>query len=86
MLDLDKIDFETVDVDVDEDGNGWFIEDNEDDMREAMSDIDADLMDEDIRWVVSSQRYKPKKWDDSDDKKIWWVYRDYLFGTVRWWV
>ena len=51
MLDLDKIDFETVDVDVDEDGNGWFIEVNEDAMREAMSDIDADLMDEDIRWV-----------------------------------
>ena len=51
MLDLDKIDFETVDVDVDEVGNGWFIEDNEDAMREAMSDIDADLMDEDIRWV-----------------------------------
>ena len=51
MLDLDKIDFETVDVDVDEDGNGWFIEVNDEAMEEAMSDIDADLMDEDIRWV-----------------------------------
>jgi hypothetical protein len=29
MLDLDKIDFETVDVDVDEDGKLWLIEEDE---------------------------------------------------------
>ena len=51
MLDLDKIDFETVDVDVDEDGNGWLIEDNEDAMLAAMADMEADMMDEDIRWA-----------------------------------
>ena len=48
MLDLDKIDFETVDVDVDEDGNGWFIEDNEDAMREAMSDIEEEYESETV--------------------------------------
>ena len=42
MLDLDKIDFETVDVDVDEDGNGWFIEVNDEAMEEAMSDIEEE--------------------------------------------
>ncbi len=42
MLDLDKIDFETVDVDVDEDGNGWFIQVNDEAMEEAMSDIEEE--------------------------------------------
>ena len=51
MSDLDKIDFKTVDVTVDEDGNGWLIEDNEEAMEAAMADMDADMMDEDIRWV-----------------------------------
>ena len=51
MLDLDKIDFKNVDVTVDEDGNGWLIEDNEDAMEAAMADMEADMMDEDIRWA-----------------------------------
>ena len=42
MLDLDKIDFETVDVDVDEDGKLWLIEDNDEAMEEAMSDIEEE--------------------------------------------
>ena len=51
MLDLDKIDFKTVDVTVDEDGNGWLIEDDELAKANALADIEADMMDEDIRWV-----------------------------------
>ncbi len=42
MTDLDKIDFETVDVDVDEDGKLWLIEDNDEAMEEAMSDIEEE--------------------------------------------
>ena len=51
MLDLDKIDFKTVDVTVDEDGNGGLIEDDELAKANALADIEADMMDEDIRWV-----------------------------------
>ena len=51
MSDLDKIDFKTVDVTVDEDGNGWLIEDDELAKANALADIEADMMDEDIRWV-----------------------------------
>ena len=51
MLDLDNIDFNTVDVTVDEDGNGWLIEENDEAMEAAMADMEADMMDEDIRWA-----------------------------------
>lgn len=51
MLDLDNIDFKTVDVTVDEDGNGWLIEENDEAMEAAMADMEADMMDEDIRWA-----------------------------------
>ena len=51
MLDLDNIDFKTVDVTVDEDGNGWLIEDDELAKANALADIEADMMDEDIRWA-----------------------------------
>ena len=46
MLDLDNIDFKTVDVTVDEDGNGWFIEENDEAMEAAMADMEADMADE----------------------------------------
>ena len=65
MLDLDNIDFKTVDVTVDEDGNGWLIDDSSTNkfggdtgidadyeaMEAAMADMEADMMDEDIRWA-----------------------------------
>ena len=51
MLDLDNIDFKKVDVTVDEDGNGWLIEENDEAMEAAMADMEADMMDEDIRWA-----------------------------------
>ena len=52
MLDLDKIDFKKVDVDVDEDGHMWLVEEN--DWKSAaeetaMSDIGDEYMDEE--WI-----------------------------------
>ena len=52
MLDLDKIDFKKVDVDVDEDGFMWLVEEN--DWKSAaeetaMSDIGDEYMDEE--WI-----------------------------------
>ena len=52
MLDLDKIDFKKVDVDVDEDGLMWLVEEN--DWKSAaeetaMSDIGDEYMDEE--WI-----------------------------------
>ncbi len=62
MLDLDKIDFETVDVDVDEDGNGWFIEVNDEAMEEAMSDIeeeyDSDTVSDYMNYGVQEKKVK----------------------------
>ena len=57
MLDLDKIDFKKVDVDVDEDGHMWLVEEN--DWKSAaeetaMSDIGDEYMD--------------KEWIDMHDK------------------
>ena len=57
MLDLDKIDFKKVDVDVDEDGFMWLVEEN--DWKSAaeetaMSDIGDEYMD--------------KEWIDMHDK------------------
>ena len=48
MLDLNKIDFKTVDVEVDEDGHMWLVEEN--DWKSAaeetaMSDIKEEYMD-----------------------------------------
>ena len=52
MLDLDKIDFKKVDVDVDEDGFMWLVEEN--DWKSAaeetaMSDIGDEYMDKE--WI-----------------------------------
>jgi len=52
MLDLDKIDFKKVDVDVDEDGHMWLVEEN--DWKSAaeetaMSDIKEEYMDKE--WI-----------------------------------
>ena len=52
MLDLNKIDFKNVDVDVDEDGLMWLVEEN--DWKSAaeetaMSDIGDEYMDEE--WI-----------------------------------
>ena len=52
MLDLDKIDFKTVDVEVDEDGHMWLVEEN--DWKSAaeetaMSDIKEEYMDKE--WI-----------------------------------
>ena len=52
MLDLNKIDFKKVDVDVDEDGHMWLVEEN--DWKSAaeetaMSDIGDEYMDEE--WI-----------------------------------
>jgi len=52
MLDLDKIDFKKVDVDVDEDGHMWLVEEN--DWKSAaeetaMSDIGDEYMDKE--WI-----------------------------------
>ena len=52
MLDLNKIDFKTVDVEVDEDGHMWLVEEN--DWKSAaeetaMSDIGDEYMDEE--WI-----------------------------------
>jgi len=52
MLDLDKIDFKKVDVDVDEDGHMWLVEEN--DWKSAaeetaMSDIEEEYMDKE--WI-----------------------------------
>ena len=52
MLDLNKIDFKKVDVDVDEDGHMWLVEEN--DWKSAaeetaMSDIKEEYMDKE--WI-----------------------------------
>ena len=48
MLDLDKIDFETVDVDVDEDGLLFIEELDESAMIEAMNDIEEEYESETV--------------------------------------
>lgn len=57
MLDLDKIDFKKVDVDVDEDGFMWLVEEN--DWKSAAEEIAmSDIGDE----------YMDKEWIDMHDE------------------
>ena len=66
MLDLDNIDFKNVDVTVDEDGNGWLIEENDEAMLAAMA-LCADGVQMCSRFVASDEcsahiNFKNKVW------------------------